>query len=238
MNVIYHPATSRGGADHGWLKAKHSFSFGSWHNPERIHFGALRVLNDDIVAGGTGFGKHPHDNMEIITIPLTGAIKHQDSTGGSGIIKPGEVQVMSAGTGVFHSEMNANSDEGVTLFQIWIFPNRKNVEPRYDQQAFSEEDRKGKWQTLVSPMDREDSGIRIHQAAWISRASLEEGQTLEYNLHSPGNGIYLMMVDGAAVVAEKTLWRRDALGISDADNVEVKATDPSDILVIEVPMTI
>jgi hypothetical protein len=236
MNVIHHPATSRGGADHGWLKARHSFSFGQWHDPERIHFGALRVLNDDLVAGGTGFGKHPHHNMEIITIPLTGALKHQDSTGGQGVIKPGEVQVMSAGTGVFHSEMNASSEDPVTLFQIWIIPKRENVEPRYDQRTFSEEERVGKWQTLVSPMDAEDDGIKIHQDAWISRASIAEGATLEYALHREGNGIYLMLVDGALTVEDKTLWRRDALAISGTDKIEVRATDPSDVLVIEVAM--
>lgn len=236
MNILHHPASTRGGADHGWLKARHSFSFGGWHDPSRIHFGMLRVLNDDLVTGGMGFGKHPHDNMEIITIPLTGALKHQDSTGGSGVIKPGEVQVMSAGTGVFHSEMNANSDDPVTLFQIWIIPKRKNVEPRYDQRTFSEEERVGKWQTLVSPMDAENEGIKIHQDAWISRATIGDGGTLEYVLHREGNGVYLMLVEGAVNVADKTLWRRDALGISDTDHISITATDPSDVLVIEVPM--
>ncbi len=236
MTLLFHPATSRGGADHGWLRARHSFSFGQWHDPERIHFGALRVLNDDLVAGGTGFGKHPHDNMEIITIPLTGALHHQDSTGGEGVIKPGEVQVMSAGTGVFHSEKNASSEDPVTLFQIWIIPKRQNVEPRYDQRAFSSEDRLGKWQTLVSPMDAADDGIKIHQDAWISRATIGDGATLEYALHREGNGVYLMLVDGAVSVADKTLWRRDALGITGADRISINATDPSDVLVIEVPM--
>lgn len=236
MNIIHHAASSRGGADHGWLKARHSFSFGGWHDPARVHFGVLRVLNDDLVAPGMGFGKHPHDNMEIITIPLTGALKHQDSTGGSGVIKPGEVQAMSAGTGVFHSEINANRDEAVTLFQIWIIPKRQNVEPRYDQRTFSEEDRVGKWQTLISPMDAQDEGIKIYQDAWISRATIADGGVLEYALHDPKNGIYLMLVDGAVTVADKTLWRRDALGISDTDRISITATDPSDVLVIEVPM--
>ena len=236
MNIIQHPASTRGGADHGWLKARHSFSFGGWHDPSRIHFGMLRVLNDDLVAPGAGFGKHPHDNMEIITIPLTGALKHQDSTGGQGVIKPGEVQVMSAGTGVFHSEMNASSSDPVTLFQIWIMPNQKNVEPRYDQRAFSEEDRVGKWQALISPMDSDDEGIKIHQDAWISRATITDGGTLEYALHRQGNGVYLMLVEGAVTIADKTMWRRDALGITDTDRIEIKATDPSDVLVIEVPM--
>ena len=236
MTIVHYPATSRGGADHGWLKARHSFSFGSWHDPQRVHFGALRVLNDDLVAGGTGFGKHPHDNMEIITIPLTGALKHQDSTGGQGVIKPGEVQVMSAGTGVVHSEVNASGDEPVTLFQIWIFPNRQNVEPRYDQRAFSEEERIGKWQTLISPMDANDEGIKIHQDAWISRATIGDGNTLEYALHNEGNGVYLMLVEGAVNVADHTMWRRDALSITDTNRIQITATDPSDVLVIEVPM--
>jgi redox-sensitive bicupin YhaK (pirin superfamily) len=236
MNIIQHPASTRGGADHGWLKARHSFSFGGWHDPSRIHFGMLRVLNDDLVAPGAGFGKHPHDNMEIITIPLTGALKHEDSTGGQGVIKPGEVQVMSAGTGVFHSEMNASSSQPVTLFQIWIIPNRRDVEPRYDQRAFSEEDRVGKWQTLISPMDTDGEGIKIHQDAWISRATITDGGTLDYTLHRKGHGVYLMLVEGAVTIADKTMWRRDALGITDADRIEIKATDPSDVLVIEVPM--
>jgi redox-sensitive bicupin YhaK (pirin superfamily) len=236
MHIIQHPASTRGGADHGWLKARHSFSFGGWHDPSRIHFGMLRVLNDDLVAPGAGFGKHPHDNMEIITIPLTGALKHQDSTGGEGVIKPGEVQVMSAGTGVFHSEMNASGNEAVTLFQIWIIPNRRNVEPRYDQRTFSEDDRVGKWQTLISPMDTDDEGIKIHQDAWISRATITDGGTLEYAMHRKGNGVYLMLVEGALTIADKTMWRRDALGITGTDRIEIKATDPSDVLVIEVPM--
>lgn len=236
MNILHHPASTRGGADHGWLKARHSFSFGGWHDPSRIHFGMLRVLNDDLVAPAAGFGKHPHDNMEIITIPLTGALKHQDSTGGQGVIKPGEVQVMSAGTGVFHSEMNASASEPVTLFQIWIIPNRKNVEPRYDQRTFLEEDRVGKWQTLISPMDTDDEGIKIHQDAWISRATIADGGTLDYSLHREGNGAYLMLVEGAVTIADKTMWRRDALGITDTDRIEIKATDPSDVLIIEVPM--
>jgi len=236
MTIISHPASTRGGADHGWLKAKHSFSFASWYNPERIHFGALRVLNDDWVAPGMGFGKHPHDNMEIITIPLTGALQHEDSTGGSGVIKPGEVQVMSAGTGVYHSEVNASKTDPVTLFQLWIFPERKDVEPRYDQRAFAEEERAGRWQTLVSPMSSEDDGLKIHQQAWISRAAIANGGTLEYTLHNPGNGAYLLLVDGAATVHDHTIWRRDALGISSVDAFSIQATDPSDVLVIEVPM--
>ena len=152
------------------------------------------------------------------------------------MIKPGEVQVMSAGTGVVHSEVNASGDEPVTLFQIWIFPNRQNVEPRYDQRAFSEEERIGKWQALISPMDANDEGIKIHQDAWISRATIGDGNTLEYALHNEGNGVYLMLVEGAVNVADHTMWRRDALSIMDTNRIQITATDPSDVLVIEVPM--
>ncbi len=235
--IDFHPAHSRGAADHGWLKAKHSFSFGQWYNPDRSNFGALRVLNDDWVAPGAGFGKHPHKNMEIITIPLTGALKHQDSTGGEGVIRPGEVQVMSAGTGVFHSEVNASSTEPVTLFQTWIVPKRTSVDPRYDQRAFAEADRYGLWQMLVSPIDRpEDDGLKIHQDAWISRAAVEAGTTLEYVLHAPLNGAYVLLVEGAATVEGQALGKRDAAGISGVEKFLVEAREASDVLVIEVPM--
>jgi quercetin 2,3-dioxygenase len=235
-NIIFHPAGSRGHADHGWLNAKHSFSFAGYHDPERIHFGALRVLNDDIVAPGMGFGKHPHDNMEIITIVLDGALEHKDSMGHTQAIHPGEVQVMSAGTGVFHSEYNHNKDKEVNLLQTWIFPNKKNVQPRYDQRLFPAEERVNNWQPLVSPEGKEDGGIKIHQDAWIHRATIETGKTLSYTTHAPENGLYVFMIDGNANAQGQQLKKRDAMGITDVKSLDITATEQSDILLFEVPM--
>jgi quercetin 2,3-dioxygenase len=186
MNTVLHTANSRGHANHGWLDAHHSFSFGSWHNPERVHFGMLRVLNDDIVKAGFGFGKHPHDNMEIITIPLKGALEHKDNTGGHGVIKRNDVQVMSAGSGLEHSEFNHSKSEDVNLFQLWIFPDRKNVAPRYDQKTFDEADRINKFQTLVKPYGND--GLWIYQNAFISVANFTATQTATYNINANGNG--------------------------------------------------
>lgn len=236
MNTIFHAADTRGHADHGWLNAKHSFSFAGYHNPERIHFGALRVLNDDIVAPGMGFGKHPHDNMEIITIVLDGALEHKDSMGHTQAIHPDEVQVMSAGTGVFHSEYNHHKDKGVNLLQTWIFPNKKNVKPRYDQRVFPAAERLNTWQPLVSPEGKEDGGIKIHQDAWIHRATIEEGKTLSYQTHNPGTGLYIFMIDGDINAENLTLKKRDAVGITGATEVMLAAKAQSDVLIFEVPM--
>lgn len=235
-NTIFHAADTRGHADHGWLNAKHSFSFAGYHNPERIHFGALRVLNDDIVAPGMGFGKHPHDNMEIITIVLDGALEHKDSMGHTQAIHPGEVQVMSAGTGVFHSEYNHNKDKAVNLLQTWIFPSKKNVTPRYDQRIFPAAERVNQWQPLVSPEGTTDGGIKIYQDAWIHRAALEAGQSLDYEVHNPANGLYLFLIDGAVQTEGKELNKRDALAITGATGLNISATAQSDILLFEVPM--
>ena len=193
MKTVFHSEASRGHANHGWLNAKHSFSFASWQNPERVHFGALRVLNDDIVAPSMGFGKHPHDNMEIITIPLKGALKHQDSMGNSSVIEVGEVQVMSAGTGVQHSEVNAKHDEAINLFQIWIFPNKHNATPRYDQIRYDEESMRNNFLQVVSPYP-DDAGTWIHQQAWIHLSQLEEGKSLNYELKQTGNGVYILNI--------------------------------------------
>ncbi len=233
MKTIFHAANSRGHANHGWLDAKHSFSFASWYNPERIHFGMLRVLNDDIVAPGMGFGKHPHDNMEIITIPLSGAIKHQDSMGFSEVIKAGEVQVMSAGTGIYHSEFNPNDDQALNLFQIWIFPNQKQVEPRYAQRKYALE--KGAFTPLVGPAH---SGLNtwIHQKAWISMGEFEPSTPVNYILNEPTNGVYLMLIEGEITVGEQRLNTRDAIGISQADQIDIQVLGSSKILIIEVPM--
>lgn len=233
MKTVFHAANSRGHANHGWLDAHHSFSFASWYNPERIHFGMLRVLNDDIVAGGMGFGKHPHDNMEIITIPLSGALKHQDSMGFSEIIEAGEVQVMSAGTGIYHSEFNPNQNQAVNLFQIWIFPNRKQVEPRYAQRKY--ELQNGAFSTLVGP---ENSGVAtwIHQDAWLSMGEFAADSQTSYTIQSTGNGVYLMVIEGEIQIGDQKLEKRDAIGISQTEKVEIGCKQNTKMLVIEVPM--
>lgn len=234
--TVLHPAGSRGHMDHGWLNTYHSFSFASWHNPERINFGALRVLNDDYVKGGFGFGKHPHDNMEIITIVLKGALEHQDSMGHTQAIHVNEVQVMSAGSGVFHSEYNHNKDEDVNLIQIWIFPEKRHVEPRYDQKLFEEKERVNKLQLLVSPMNHEDAGLKIHQQAWIYRTKAEKGKGFELKAHSSSHGFYVFVIEGSVSVNEQKLTRRDALGISETDFLNFEAGEESDVLILEVPM--
>ena len=166
MKTIIHKAETRGHANHGWLNTHHTFSFANYYNPERVHFGALRVLNDDWIAGGEGFGKHPHDNMEIITIPLKGAVEHQDSMGNKGVINAGEIQVMSAGTGIFHSEYNANKDKELELLQIWVFSDKKNVTPRYQQMSLADLQKPNELYQILSP-DYEGTGVWIHQQAWF-----------------------------------------------------------------------
>ncbi|MBC7554735.1 MAG: pirin family protein, partial [Taibaiella sp.] len=204
-NIILHKADERGHADHGWLNARHSFSFAGYRNPEKVHFGALRVLNDDIVAPGMGFGKHPHDNMEIITIILDGELEHKDSMGHAQKIVPGEVQVMSAGTGVQHSEANGDRHKPVNLLQSWIFPDKRDVTPRYEQKAFDPAERINKFHTLVSPMDNDDEGLKIYQQAWIYRTTLEAGNTVQLHLHSGQNGAYVFLIDGAISAAGQPL---------------------------------
>lgn len=235
MPHIIHKSETRGHANHGWLNAKHSFSFANWYNPERIHFGALRVLNDDIVAPGMGFGKHPHDNMEIITIPLKGSLKHQDSMGFSEVIHAGEVQVMSAGTGIYHSEFNASQSEEINLFQIWIFPNKQNVEPRYDQINYDWIDCQNHFLQLVSP-NSGDKGTWIHQDAWIHIAEISESKDLIYELKNPKNGVYLMNIEGTLDVLTNELNNRDAIGIWNENEITISAKTKSKILAIEVPM--
>ncbi|CAN5404108.1 pirin family protein [soil metagenome] len=235
MKTVFHSADTRGHANHGWLNANHSFSFASWHNPDRVHFGALRVLNDDTIAAGMGFGKHPHDNMEIITIPMEGLLRHQDSMGTSSVIKPGEVQVMSAGTGVEHSEYNVDKEHELKLFQIWVFPRKKGVAPRYDQQAFEPAGRKNQWQQIVSP-NPDDDGTWINQDAWFHLADIDAGKNLEYTFRKPGDGIYLLVIEGEVKVDDKTLGRRDAIGITETDSFNVSATKDAKVLLMEVPM--
>lgn len=235
MKTEFHAATSRGHANHGWLNAKHSFSFASWYNPDRIHFGALRVLNDDIVAPSMGFSKHPHDNMEIITIPLSGALKHQDSMGNSSVIEAGEVQVMSAGTGVQHSEVNAKHNEEVQLLQIWIFPNKRNVSPRYDQVKYNEAELLNQFLQVVSS-NPEDAGTWIHQQAWLHLSQLEEGKTLNYQVKQKGNGVYILNINGNFEIANQVLETRDAIGVWETESIDIKANKTGRLLLIEVPM--
>ncbi|MEJ7626418.1 MAG: pirin family protein [Ferruginibacter sp.] len=235
MKMTIHKAADRGGADHGWLKAKHYFSFGSYHDPANVHFGLLRVLNDDYIEGGGAFPTHPHDNMEIVTIPFTGALQHKDSTGGEGIIQSGDVQIMSAGTGVRHSEANASATEPVTLFQIWVFPKERNITPRYDQRTFDINERANKWQVVVSPNEK-DKALWINQDAVFALTKLDAGKSINYKTAFAGNGIYLVVISGSVEVNNETLQQRDAAAISESDVVTIKATEDAELLVVEVPM--
>lgn len=235
MKTTYYAADQRGHEDHGWLNAHHSFSFGQFYKPDQMHFGALRVLNDDIITGGGAFPTHPHDNMEIVTIPLTGAVSHKDSTGGKGIINSGDVQIMSAGSGIKHSEANASKTESLNLFQLWVFPKLENITPRYDQRAFSETDRKNKWQITVSP-DAADNALWINQDAVFALADIDADTTLDYNIKFKGNGVYLMVIEGSIEVNGQALGKRDAIGIWEAENVSIEATSNARLLAVEVPM--
>ncbi len=235
MTTILHKASERGSADYGWLKPNYYFSFSNYHNPEKVHFGLLRVLNDDFIGGGGKFPTHPHDNMEIVTIPFTGALQHKDSTGGSGIIKGGDVQIMSAGTGVQHSEANASATEAVTLFQIWVFPKEKNIQPRYDQRSFDINDRINQWQIVVSPKE-EDKALWINQDARFSLTKLTAGKSLGYKNAFTGNGVFLVVINGAVKVGDITLGKRDALGISNAESFNITASEDAELLAIEVPV--
>lgn len=235
MKKTIHRADSRGYADHGWLKTHHTFSFANYYNPERVRFGVLRVLNDDIIAGGMGFGTHPHDNMEIVTIPISGALAHKDSTGTKGVIKKNEVQIMSAGSGLTHSEFNNSETEDATLLQIWLFPKLKNIEPRYDQKEFSSDEMINKWKTVVSP--EENSGaLWINQDAAFSIAELEKGKSLPYTIKFKGNGIYVFLIEGEIEVEGEKLKRRDAIGLETTNEINIKADSDSRILLIDLPM--
>lgn len=237
MKTIYYKATDRGHANHGWLDAYHSFSFAGFHDATKVHFGALRVLNDDKIIGGRGFGMHPHDNMEIVTIPLSGDLEHADSMGNVGAISRGEVQVMSAGTGIYHSERNKNIDRALQLLQIWVFPKLRDIEPRYDQRAFSIEDRKNQFQTLVSPLGSDDSGMGINQDAWFSLINLDQDKEANYGIKLNTNGVYAFVIEGEAEINGQILGRRDALGISETNEVLIKAKTDTEILLIDVPMS-
>ncbi len=236
MKTVLHKADTRGHANHGWLDTHHSFSFANYYNPERMNFGVLRVLNDDRVAAGRGFGTHPHDNMEIISIPLEGDLEHKDSMGNTTVIRQGDVQVMSAGTGVFHSEYNKNSDREVKFLQIWLFPNKKGVEPRYDQISLDKSRLRNQLHQILSP-DPEDEGVWIHQDAWFYLGELDAGHAETYTLKKPGHGVYAFVLDGELTIAGQALNRRDGFGIWDTDRIEIKADTDARLLLMEVPMS-
>lgn len=237
MTIKLFPANERGSADYGWLKPNYYFSFSGYHHPEKVHFGALRVLNDDFIAGGGAFPPHPHDNMEIVTIPFTGALEHRDNTGGHGIIKAGDIQIMSAGTGIQHSEANASQTEAVTLFQIWLFPKIRNIKPRYDQRNFDIAQRINQWQIIVSPRE-EDNALWINQDARFALTNLSAGKTLEYENAFEGNGVFLVVINGSVELEGNTLNKRDAIGISGTNQFSIKASTDAELLAIEVPMEV
>lgn len=236
MSTILYKAATRGHASHGWLNSWHTFSFAGYYDPERMHFGALRVLNDDTVAAGMGFGKHPHDNMEIISIPLEGDLEHSDSLGNTAVIRKGDVQAMSAGTGVVHSEKNKNSDKEVRFLQIWVTPNKKNVEPRYDQKTFEEGDKQNKLLTVVSPVGTNKGTVEIHQNAWFSLSKLDKATSLTYKLNDRSNGVYAFVLEGDVTINDTKLNRRDGLGITEADTLSVVADSDAEILLMEIPV--
>ncbi len=238
-DVIYKiiSSASRGGANHGWLNARHSFSFANYYDPERIHFGALRVLNDDIIAPAEGFGKHPHDNMEIITLPLKGELKHGDSMGNSSVIKSGEIQVMSAGKGVFHSEVNNSSSEDVQLLQIWVYPYEKGVEPRYDQKKTGADEKKNSLINIIRPKGAGDEEvIWIHQNAWFFLGNYDSNIDENYKTKSIDNGVYLFVIEGEISVDNHLLNKRDAIAIINANEINLKINKGSKILLMEVPL--
>ncbi len=237
VNSILHTSDSRGEANHGWLHSRHTFSFANYYEPKRMNFGALRVLNDDIVAAGRGFGAHSHSNMEIISIPLSGALKHMDSTGRSEVIREEDIQVMSAGSGIQHSEMNANSDEEVRFLQIWIIPNKENVTPRYDQISLDPEDRKNKLQQILSP-NSEDDGVWIYQNAWFHLGTLDTGISLEYTLKKPDNGVFAFVLEGSVTINGQVLQKRDGYGLWDVASFEIQANHKTELLLMEVPMIV
>ncbi len=235
-NQLIHKAATRGHADHGWLRTNHTFSFADYYNPERVHFGALRVLNDDYIAGGMGFGTHPHDNMEIITIPLEGDLEHKDSMGNGTVIKHGDVQVMSAGTGITHSEYNHNKTKPVQLLQIWVFPNKRNVTPRYDQITLDVNERRNKLQQILSP-NSDDEGVWIHQDAWFHIGRFDQNFETTYTWKKQGNGVYVFVIKGDITVNGTALNERDGSGIWNTDTMTIQANSANaELLIMEVPM--
>lgn len=237
MNTVLHKASTRGHANHGWLNSYHTFSFANYHNPERMHFGALRVLNDDTVAEAKGFGTHPHDNMEIISIPLKGDLEHKDSMGNVAVIREGDVQVLSAGTGIYHSEYNKNADEEVKFLQIWMFPNKRGVEPRYDQISTKNISKQNAFYQVLSP-SKDDEGVWVHQDAWFHLGNFDAGVNSAYQLKKPGNGVYVFVLEGEVNVAGQDLGERDGFGLWDLDEFNLNSKGKSRVLLMEVPMSI
>jgi quercetin 2,3-dioxygenase len=235
MKTVLHKATTRGHADHGWLDTNHTFSFGQYYDPTRVQFGALRVLNDDFVEGGKGFGTHPHDNMEIVSIPLVGDLEHKDSMGNVAVIKQHDVQIMSAGTGIYHSEYNKNKDQKVNFLQIWVFPKVRNIQPQYGQKTFLPQDRLNKLQVVVAP-DASSGGVVINQDAWFSLGTLQKGYNGNYTINKKGNGVYAFVIDGSVTINGQSLNKRDGFGIWEADSISVDSAVDSELLLIEVPM--
>jgi quercetin 2,3-dioxygenase len=236
-NSVLHKANTRGHANHGWLDSHHTFSFGGYYDPQRVHFGVLRVLNDDRVAGGKGFSTHRHDNMEIISIPIEGDLEHKDSMGNVTVIKNGDIQVMSAGTGISHSEYNKNQEQEVKFLQIWIFPDQKNVTPRYDQISIDASKMQNRLLQILSP-NPQDDGVWIHQKAWFHMGNFDKGSSVTYNLHDRSNGIYSFILEGAVTINGQSLDTRDGLGLWDIDQIEIVSGSNSKILLMEVPMKV
>jgi len=236
MKSVLHKANTRGHVNHGWLDSNHTFSFANYYNPQRINFGVLRVLNDDRVMAGRGFGTHPHDNMEIISIPLDGDLEHKDSMGNVAVIKKGDVQLMSAGTGIFHSEYNKNSDKEVKFLQIWLFPNKRDVNPRYDQISLNNEEMNDNLMQILSP-NQDDEGVWIHQNAWFHMGNLSKGKSVEYKIKDSRNGVYAFIIDGDVSIEGQELNRRDGYGVWDTDKINIDAISNAQVLLMEVPMT-
>ncbi|ADY30608.1 pirin family protein [Cellulophaga lytica] len=235
MKTVIHKANTRGHANHGWLNSYHSFSFANYQNTERMNFGALRVLNDDTVSEGRGFGTHPHQNMEIISIPLKGDLQHQDNMGNATIIKQGDIQVMSAGTGIMHSEYNKNKDRAVEFLQIWIIPNKTNVKPRYDQISLKELEKPNSLYQILSP-NANDAGVWIYQDAWFNLGTFTEDTTTSYALNKKDNGVYAFVLEGNVSIEGEQLSKRDGIGLWETDNIAINASKNSKVLLIEVPM--
>jgi quercetin 2,3-dioxygenase len=235
-NTILHKSETRGDANHGWLHSRHTFSFADYYNPHREHFGVLRVLNDDQVAAGMGFGKHPHNNMEIISIPLEGDLEHKDSMGTVAVIKHGDIQVMSAGTGITHSEYNKNNDKPVKFLQIWVIPNKRNVQPRYDQITLDIKDRHNKFQQIISP-NPDDAGVWIHQDAWFYLGQFDKDVSVDYTIKKKGNGVYAFILKGDVTIDGQPLNERDGFGIWNTDKISVLANaQDAEVLLMDVPM--
>ena len=235
LNSVLHKAETRGDANHGWLHSRHTFSFADYYDPERVHFGVLRVLNDDTVEAGMGFGTHPHDNMEIISIPLEGDLEHKDSMGTVSVIKHCDVQVMSAGTGITHSEYNKNKDRRVKFLQIWVIPNKRNIKPRYDQITLNVADRHNKFQQILSP-NPDDEGVWIYQNAWFHLGHFDKGFGADYEIKAKGNGVYVFVLSGNITINDQKLNSRDGFGIWDVERFSVKADSEAEFLLMEVPM--